>query len=544
MRKSALCKIVIFLIIVVLPVSVLANGSFYVINNENLEINVSDGNEGMISAVDKNSQRYGFIDRYGDIKVPSIYKEVGKFNDGFCPVTTVDNEFFLIDRNGNQVFELYDKNVIYKKHGKFGAVIYTRGYGKGTVFLVDENFNMLANGKILKLITKDTYTFFADTDNGRIYNYKGEDITSKMEGFVFSSLEYLFASDKYILVGIENEDEPLMKLFDVNGSPVSEIHASSSDIYLTDNFVVLAPPWSDFVVYNTSGKELYRKEGGRLDYQLFDNCIRITKDKGTSALIDSEGNAIIDFGKWDMIYPTANDNVFVVGNGNKYGLADKNGNLIKPLEYNSNGLFYTDMLKDNGKYVCLKDNKNNYITFNVFTLEQFAGTITAAEGGKYILHDYNVMDENFTYITSARPYDFGLRDGIFVDNQKPLKAKVFSDNGGIKVKKDGKYLTFDQLPITVNDRTMVPLRKIFESIGAKVYWNETDQSITAIKGGKTIKMQIGNNTMTVNEKNITLDVSPQIVGSRTLVPVRAIAESFDMTVDWDGYTNTVNIFSN
>ena len=91
---------------------------------------------------------------------------------------------------------------------------------------------------------------------------------------------------------------------------------------------------------------------------------------------------------------------------------------------------------------------------------------------------------------------------------------------------------------------MVPLRKIFESIGAKVNWNETDQSITAIKGEKTIKMQVGNNTMMVNEKNITLDVSPQIVGSRTLVPVRAIAESFDMTVDWDGYTNTVNIFSN
>ncbi len=111
----------------------------------------------------------------------------------------------------------------------------------------------------------------------------------------------------------------------------------------------------------------------------------------------------------------------------------------------------------------------------------------------------------------------------------------------ITVKLNGSALSFDVAPQIINDRTMVPMRKIFESMGATVNWDEATRTVTSTKGDTTISMTIDNATMTVNGAAVTLDAAPQIVNDRTLVPVRAIAESFGSTVDWDGNTKTVDI---
>lgn len=111
----------------------------------------------------------------------------------------------------------------------------------------------------------------------------------------------------------------------------------------------------------------------------------------------------------------------------------------------------------------------------------------------------------------------------------------------ITVTLDGKVLTFDQNPIIVNSRTLVPLRAIFEGLGASVSWNQDTQTVTSVKGDTTISMTIGKTEMRKNGEVITLDVAPQIVGNRTLVPVRAVAESFNCLVDWNGETQTVII---
>jgi len=104
----------------------------------------------------------------------------------------------------------------------------------------------------------------------------------------------------------------------------------------------------------------------------------------------------------------------------------------------------------------------------------------------------------------------------------------------------------DTCPEIINNRTMVPLRFISEALGSTVDWNGEDQSITLKKDNKEIGMQIGNNLMKVsdngNVKESFLD-SPPVVNkdSRTLVPVRAIAEAFGIEVQWDGNTNSVFI---
>ncbi len=119
----------------------------------------------------------------------------------------------------------------------------------------------------------------------------------------------------------------------------------------------------------------------------------------------------------------------------------------------------------------------------------------------------------------------------------------FASENDIKVILDGTALSFDQPPVMLNDRVLVPLRAIFEALNADVEWNESTSTITSTKDDTVVIMQIGNNVFTVNGTEKELDVPPQLIGERTLVPVRAIAESFDCKVDWDNDTETVIITS-
>lgn len=123
-----------------------------------------------------------------------------------------------------------------------------------------------------------------------------------------------------------------------------------------------------------------------------------------------------------------------------------------------------------------------------------------------------------------------------------LSMQVFAENE-IKVLLDGQELIFDVPPQLIDNRTMVPMRKIFEAMGANVDWNGDTQTVTATKDDITVIMQIDNKVIKVNGENITLDVPPQLVDSRTLVPARAVAESLNAKVDWDGTTSTVYITS-
>ncbi|MBQ3053809.1 MAG: copper amine oxidase N-terminal domain-containing protein [Clostridia bacterium] len=110
-----------------------------------------------------------------------------------------------------------------------------------------------------------------------------------------------------------------------------------------------------------------------------------------------------------------------------------------------------------------------------------------------------------------------------------------------------KKLEFDVQPQLINDRTMVPMRKIFESLGAEVTWVGEAETIVATRDSQIIVMEIGKLSFTVTDvktevtKEVILDVPPQLVESRTLVPVRAISETFGYTVNWDDATTTVTI---
>lgn len=108
---------------------------------------------------------------------------------------------------------------------------------------------------------------------------------------------------------------------------------------------------------------------------------------------------------------------------------------------------------------------------------------------------------------------------------------------------DGLPVVFDVEPAIQNGRTLVPFRAIAEALNVKVSWDGTTQTVKATDGKTSVRLQIGNRTAYRNESPLLLDVPPQILGERTLVPLRFFSEAFNCKVDWDDAINGVRVAS-
>ena len=105
---------------------------------------------------------------------------------------------------------------------------------------------------------------------------------------------------------------------------------------------------------------------------------------------------------------------------------------------------------------------------------------------------------------------------------------------------DGTAVTFpDQQPVIKNSRTLVPVRFIAEALGYEVEWDEKTNAAVIDHG--RIVMYIGTNHAIIDGQHKTLDVKSELIGDRTMVPLRVIAETLDCTVDWLNEIRTVQI---
>ena len=106
---------------------------------------------------------------------------------------------------------------------------------------------------------------------------------------------------------------------------------------------------------------------------------------------------------------------------------------------------------------------------------------------------------------------------------------------------NGQKLNFDVEPIIEEGRTLVPLRAIFEAIGANVQWEQSTQTVKAVKGSTEVILKIGSLQPAVNGKIWSLDVPAKIVRDRTLAPLRFVGEAFGGQVEWEEATRTIKI---
>ncbi|MGE4549511.1 MAG: copper amine oxidase N-terminal domain-containing protein [Intestinibacillus sp.] len=127
-----------------------------------------------------------------------------------------------------------------------------------------------------------------------------------------------------------------------------------------------------------------------------------------------------------------------------------------------------------------------------------------------------------------------------------FSAIRYPDNlSGIGLVVNDHFLALDVAPRIVNSRTLVPLRGIFEEIGADVTWDEATQTAAISQDGKVVKVTIGSKAATVDGKSVALDTPAQLSApsgpARTLVPVRFIAEALGARVGWLNSPQTVLI---
>ena len=126
----------------------------------------------------------------------------------------------------------------------------------------------------------------------------------------------------------------------------------------------------------------------------------------------------------------------------------------------------------------------------------------------------------------------------------------------------GQIFFDDQAPVILGEgTTLVPARGVFEAMGAKVEWKEETRTVdvTSSDNKTLIRLTIDDSTMKVfdvsgvfgalmsgqdfvaPENDVTLDVAPQIISDRTMIPLRAISEALDADVQWNGEDYTINI---
>lgn len=122
------------------------------------------------------------------------------------------------------------------------------------------------------------------------------------------------------------------------------------------------------------------------------------------------------------------------------------------------------------------------------------------------------------------------------NTDKPAAATktIILQIGSTAVLVDEQAIINDVAPVIHNDRTLVPIRVITEALGGQVAWNEAAKEVALTVNGKEIKMTIGK----VLEK---YGVAPVIIGGRTFVPVRFVADELGAVTTWDDATKTVAI---
>jgi hypothetical protein len=98
----------------------------------------------------------------------------------------------------------------------------------------------------------------------------------------------------------------------------------------------------------------------------------------------------------------------------------------------------------------------------------------------------------------------------------------------------------DVEPYVKDGRTYIPVRYLAYSLGVAeddIKWSQQDQTVTITLNDTVVILTIGNNVMLVNGEKVTMDVAPEIVDNRTMLPARWVAEALGATVEWDETLN-------
>lgn len=490
----------------------------------------------------------------------NLYSHIESFRTGYATVTLKSNAHKgIIDNNGKLIFE--DKEGKYTELEYIGNGLFSAKITDGLYDLLDTEGKALTNSKYayISSVSEETIGVCKDGKYGFL-NLSGATIIPLTYDHVASFHEGLAAVFKDNKWGY----------IDKSGKEViSPLYDSTWSFNNGFAIVSLNNKWG---VIDKTGKIVLPIEYSRVvENQQKQGFFDAQKDN-QAFLMNSLGEVVSTMGYSDYEMETSN-RIHVgktIGNLSVNGYLDKDENLLTGfkdfnLRYLSDNLY---LGVKSGEYPPEATPPNDYEQ----RMALFDAKGNNLTGFKYsntgdFLNDFQVVCKNYyeqvglvnKYGAEVLPTVFSniflTKDGyafVQITDQHTGKGKVgyfkipdqFSEVRGVKpitVYVNGIELYFDPEPVTKNESTMVPMRKIFETLGADVKWDNTTRTATATLKGKEVKVSIGSKAGYVNDSKIQLETAPFIQDDVTFVPLRFISENLGADVKWDGEAKRVII---
>ena len=164
--------------------------------------------------------------------------------------------------------------------------------------------------------------------------------------------------------------------------------------------------------------------------------------------------------------------------------------------------------------------------------------------------DLAKLKSDFYYVTGRTVYeaaDWSTGSGSSIDlrtvNYRPQTGKRISFTVGASTYKIGSdVVTLDTPAYIKSGRTYLPVRALGESLGAQVSWDEGNRTVTLKRGEDQVEMVINDYNIRINGSYTTMEVVPEIVGGRTMLPARYVAEAFGALISWVEKSQEVVMF--
>lgn len=195
--------------------------------------------------------------------------------------------------------------------------------------------------------------------------------------------------------------------------------------------------------------------------------------------------------------------------------------------YVFDGIYVAKMIDNDGVYIGFSGDGIYFSKVKIHDdFMQLSERVTA--NGKNIFYIYG---DNIVYEEYGNRFIFDIKD---IREDFETKQEIY-----VKVK--NQILGFDTSPVIESDRTLVPLRFIFETLGAKVDWKAETQTAIVKDDNTSIAFSIDNAVAMVNNSTKTMDVPARLINDKTMVPLRFLSEMLGFNVEWDEEERLVTI---
>ena len=501
-----------------------------------------------ICVVDENKKnKYGYKDINGAVVIPAVYDMIMPFNEDIARAN-LDGKYGFLDKSGNSVIPF-----VYDFIWDFHYIDLTPACIEGLYGYIDRQ-----NHIVLPYIYSRATPFINNTAVVSL----PEGASSGKTGVIDIRGNYILNPEYTYINRIGTE------LFSVKKNSKFGVYDNTGNVIIPPIYDYISEPCEEiFIVKEGSKYGVIDISGNIIIPLLYDNLkpfsegaaeVQIDKKWG---YIGKDGSILLP-----CIYKETRqfgDGLAAVkteeAKGNDYAFwkfIDKAGNDALPDQYIFPGVFNDGYAIVGPEYTARAgDGKSKIIDKQGNIIWNDAGGVNSGfENGLAYLQfypsamahpDYPGLITSSGELITAGDYISKFKDGaaLFSSNSNYM----IIDKRYISISVNNRIIKTEATPIIKNDRVICPLRAIMENFGCSVSWNSETEEIHISDGVKSIILTIGSDHMVIKNEHshageiIILDTPPIILNDRTMLPIRAVANQFDINVNWSEVLNRVEL---